>query len=264
MCEVIGGIALIWTFIACLAAIVIHEVLHALTARALGMSLLYVRPTPVGLKARLRTRNKSFWKLALFYLAGPLGNIFTAIALCGTKGILKELFFANLAIGIFNLLPIYPLDGGQILFIVLYKTLGSNRAFKLLKRLTTVLRVLLYLFGLLLTIFYKNPSLLVAAFLLPGVRLLEETVSMMKLENLISRKQRLLSRKIYAARHLVAMEDLKLGDLLQKLDYDRFHIIHILNKELDVIGQITEQQLLKALESCDASDKISDVFYFGL
>lgn len=256
-----GGIALIGTIGACLLAILLHECFHALSARCFRTALYFVRPSAIGLKARLKDRPKSFKKLTAIYISGPVGNFLLAALFFGREGFWGDLFEANLAIGLFNLLPIHPLDGGQIFLIVAYKLMGSNRAFKVLKRMTVALKIALYLLGLLQLILFTNPSLLVAAILLPGTRLLEETMSIMKLENLINRKQRIMRKKIFSARHLVILDDSSLGDIIQRLDYDRFHILYVLNKDMEIIGQITEQQVIKALQTCNATDRVCDIFF---
>lgn len=260
-----GGIALIAVIAACILAVLFHEIAHAFAARLFGVALFSFRPSPIGIRARLKGSPKSFKKQMMIYLAGPLGNFILAFILffCG-EGFIRTLFEANLAIGLFNLLPMYPLDGGQIFIIFSYKLAGSNVTFKLIKRLSVAVKAVLVITGLIQVIFFSNPSLLVAVVMLPGTRLLEETVSMMKLENLLNRKQRIISKGIYPARHIIAMEDCTLGDIMQKLDYDRFHIIYILDKDLEIIGQITEQQMIKAMQTCSSSDKISDVFFLGL
>ncbi len=260
----VGGIALIAIIISSILAVLLHEGAHAICARLLGMSLIYVRPTAVGMKARLRGNFKSFKKMTLFYLSGPAGNFLIAAVLWRYDGELGALCDANLAIGVFNLLPMYPLDGGQIALIVLYKLMGSSGAFVLIKRVTIVVRILMYAGGLLQLIILRNPSLLAAALVLPGTRLLEEKVGMMKLENLINRKQRIISKGVYPVRHVVVMDSCTLGDALQRMDYDRFHILYVLNSNMEIVGQITEQQVIKALQTCNASDKMCDVFFFGL
>lgn len=86
---------------------------------------------------------------------------------------------------------------------------------------------------------------------------------MMKLENLFNRKQRILKKRIYNVRHLVALEECTLGEIMQKLDYDRFHIIYIIDNEMNLVGQISEHQVIKAMQSCSSTDKICDVFFLG-
>jgi len=84
---------------------------------------------------------------------------------------------------------------------------------------------------------------------------------MMKLENLFNRKKRIKSKGIYTARHIVVMEDCKIVDVLQKLDYDRFHIIYILNGDMEILGTITEQHIIKALKTYRAANRVSDLLH---
>ncbi|MCX7772864.1 MAG: hypothetical protein N2376_07105, partial [Clostridia bacterium] len=243
MHQVSGGIALIEIIAACILAILLHEGSHTLAARLFGVALYAFRPSAIGIRAMLKSSPKSFKKQTLIFLSGPLGNFLMALLLWGSSGFLHTLAEASLAIGWYNLLPMYPLDGGQIFIIVFYKLMGSNKTFRLIKRISLMMKIILGLTGILQVLFFGNPSLLVAALMLPGTRLLEETVSMMKLENLLNRKQRIIKKGVYSARHLIVMEDCTLGDVIQKLDYDRFHILYVLNSDMEIIGQITEQQI---------------------
>ncbi|NMA65540.1 MAG: hypothetical protein GX957_04760, partial [Clostridiaceae bacterium] len=221
-------------FLACIIAVILHEVSHILAARILKVKLYDFRPTPIGIKARLKENPKSFKKQAAIFFAGPLGNFIIAIIFFNSSGFLHNLFEANLAIGIFNLLPVYPLDGSQIFIIVLYKLIGSTRTFKLVKLLSVIMKISLTMTGLIQIIFFYNPSFLIAALFLPTTKVIEEKMRIMKLENFLNRKQRILKKKIYAVRHIVAMHDCTLGELINKLDYDRFHIIYVLNDDLDI------------------------------
>ena len=82
----------------------------------------------------------------------------------------------------------------------------------------------------------------------------------MNIENLLSRRQRILRKGIYPALEFVVLEDCTIGEVINRLDYDRFHTIYILNKDLDIMGKITETDIIKATEKCSPKGKIGDVF----
>ena len=109
---------LIKILLACIIAVISHEIFHIIAALIFKARLYDFRPTPIGIKARLKQSPKSFKKQAAIFIAGPLGNILLAMLFIGRSGFLHNLSEANLAIGIFNMLPVYPLDGSQIFIIV--------------------------------------------------------------------------------------------------------------------------------------------------
>lgn len=235
--------------------------MHIVTAHLLKTPLVRIRILPGGLRAELKERDRSYRKLVLIYLSGPVGNLLAAAAFYGSQGFGQNLFEGNLAIGLFNLIPAHPLDGGQILLIILYNRMGGSRAVSVLKRLSVVLRIVFCLSGILQIVLYKNPSLLIAVLILPGHKLLEESMGVMRFENLFTRRQRIMKKKVYHVRHIAAMEDCSLGEVLKKLDYDSFHIIYLLNSSMEITGSITEQQILKALESCSSQEPIKTIIH---
>ena len=111
----------------CLVALQ-HEYAHAFAAARLGYSLNKVVLMPYGavIDGDLQgLRLKDEIKVAV---CGPLCNLYTAaffVALWwffpDTYAYTDTAFYASIAIALCNLIPAYPLDGGRVLFAVLYK-----------------------------------------------------------------------------------------------------------------------------------------------
>jgi stage IV sporulation protein FB len=81
----------------------------------------------------------------------------------------------------------------------------------------------------------------------------------MNLASLLNRKQRIKKKKLYPVREFAAMGNCFLQEVIQRLDYDCFHIIYILNEDMRIIGRITEQDLINAIQTYSCESKISDV-----
>ena len=91
-----------------LLAALIHEGGHLLAIRLCGGRALALRLHAGG--ARIETAPMEPGKAALCALAGPAAGALTIFA----WRFFPEMALAGLVQTIFNLLPIYPLDGGQV------------------------------------------------------------------------------------------------------------------------------------------------------
>ncbi len=122
-------------------SIYLHEMGHAAGGRLFGISTLDVTLTFFGGYARLGRQPRGTVEEVVVSFAGPAANLAIAGALFwwldSQQGIglsnhswqiLWRLADANLALGIFNLLPGYPLDGGHIARAVLTNFMKRNRA----------------------------------------------------------------------------------------------------------------------------------------
>ena len=136
----------IWNVVEYLALFVIvllHEFGHALACRRTGGVAERIVLWPFGGVAHVAPPQRpgaQLWSIA----AGPLVNVALVPVLLGAMWVLGEkglgdthpdlmdcLFMVNLiniALLVFNLLPIYPLDGGQILRSVLWYLVGPVKS----------------------------------------------------------------------------------------------------------------------------------------
>lgn len=95
--------------------VIIHEMCHLIVGLIIGgkANKMYITPFGVSLEMYLYGKTKHLNKI-IFYLSGPIINIILGFIFFYLKFDFK-LVYTNFAIGLFNLLPILPLDGGKVL-----------------------------------------------------------------------------------------------------------------------------------------------------
>jgi Zn-dependent protease len=116
------------------ASVLVHELAHALAARALGVPTAEIRLFVFGGVARIRGEPPEAGGEALMAMAGPLASVtlagLLALAATATRGsaadLLGLLFAGNLVLAAFNLLPGFPLDGGRIARALLWRATGRR------------------------------------------------------------------------------------------------------------------------------------------
>ncbi|MFM9865528.1 MAG: M50 family metallopeptidase [Micropepsaceae bacterium] len=115
--------------------IYLHEMGHAFGGWLFGIRTLDVTLTFFGGYARLVGVPRGSFQNVVVSFAGPAANLLIAGVLYwysanvdGTSYVVSRLAFANLFLGIFNLLPGYPLDGGHIAAAVLSNFMPMGRA----------------------------------------------------------------------------------------------------------------------------------------
>ena len=115
--------------------ILLHELGHALTARAYGIGTRGIVLLPIGGVAKLERMPRDPKQELMITLAGPAVNfvlaglLYALLALASSKialgldvfqsGFFSMLLAANVFLGVFNLLPAFPMDGGRILRAIL-------------------------------------------------------------------------------------------------------------------------------------------------
>lgn len=157
-----GGVALVSTFtvIAVLfASVLVHELGHSLAARSVNVRTKDIVLMPVGGIARLEGApflpNKELW----ISFAGPAVNLLIACSLLpfshvGTSGLfdLKSLYeltlvdqiiVLNFILGVSNLLPALPLDGGRVFRSIVAMKYGHLAATQTAARLSRWIGVLI-------------------------------------------------------------------------------------------------------------------------
>lgn len=120
--------------------IFLHELAHVLVGLLLGFRVSSISMNIFGFSAQLYTyKSRKPYIRIITYLAGPIFNLICAIAFYFSKiesEIVLNVIYTNLALCIFNLFPILPLDGGKILKEVLKSFLGNKNASVIMNTIT--------------------------------------------------------------------------------------------------------------------------------
>jgi Zn-dependent protease len=137
--------------------VLLHELGHALMARRFGIETADITLYPIGGVARLRRMPRAPGAELLIALAGPAVNFAIAaglftVALGGMAGdfagpwlggFLSQLMLVNLGLGVFNLLPAFPMDGGRVLRALLSGWVGRAQATTIAARVGQFLAIVL-------------------------------------------------------------------------------------------------------------------------
>lgn len=122
---------------------ILHELGHLIAGLILKFKPNEIKLTPFGLQISFNVDyyNKELnIQKAIIALAGPLTNflIATIVIIFAKFNVTFEntyiyqlIIYSNFLIGIFNLIPIYPMDGGRFLKEVLKLIWGRKKAYKL-------------------------------------------------------------------------------------------------------------------------------------
>ena len=102
-----------------LGAAAAHELGHWLALRLLGASVLGLRVGIFGAVMEIDTRQLSYGGELFSVLAGPGANLLCALGLIALGRDMEVAAGAHLVLGVFNLLPVRPLDGGRALYLLI-------------------------------------------------------------------------------------------------------------------------------------------------
>lgn len=186
--------------------VVLHELSHALTARAFGVKTTDITLLPIGGVSRLERQPEVPYQELLVAVAGPALNFVLAgvcllvLALRAPEGglqaavtaptLLANLLWVNVALGAFNLLPAFPMDGGRAVRAGLSMFISRARATRVAAGLGKALAAAFVVVGVL-----YNPVLaLIGFFVWLGASAETATVDMQRAMEGLSVGDAMISR----------------------------------------------------------------------
>ena len=258
--AVLRGLALVGIIF---GSVVLHELGHALVARGAGIPAKGIVLLPIGGvtildESQAVSNPAETWKRDVrIAAAGPLVNLaiagvstlailalmphfpFFGRPLLHSSNLLRGLVWSNVYLGLFNLLPAYPMDGGRVLRALFSRNMEPGAATQRAIRIGQVFSFLFMMVGMLVGDWWL---VMIGCFLFVGAQLEER------------------SAVFQSVLHSVHLEEVMLTDFATLSPADTLEdaldkAVHTLQDDFpvvrgsDMVGVISKQKILDALRS---------------
>lgn len=112
----------------------------------------------MGLSIFFKQQKAKWWIQFAVSFAGPATNFIIAVILAGFAQVTRRetIIYTNLLLGIFNLLPVFPLDGGRMLKAVLQRFYTIKITDEYIHKISNMIMVILTVIASIGTIYLKN------------------------------------------------------------------------------------------------------------
>ena len=146
---------------------IIHEMGHMLMGILLGLQAEKVEIMPFGVAVsfkvklddyneKIKNARKVELKKIAIATAGPLTNLILILIFLYLPNINIEFVYANLLIMLFNLIPIFPLDGGRILKSIIQIFKGYKTAITYTNKISNIVLLIITTLSSIAIMYYKN------------------------------------------------------------------------------------------------------------
>lgn len=249
-------------------SMVIHEAAHIAAAVIQKRILVSVGITAIGLNAVIEENPDMEANRFLININGPIANIlmFFSCIIIDTYYFsiwdnMRFFIYANICLAVFNMLPILPLDGGRIFRDILVSKMGLLRGSKYARRMSVGFAAVLLVLGFFqyLVSKYNFSLILIAGYILYFQKSNRAEETLMNIKNLLFKRSRFLKKGVYPGRELVVLESMHLGDLIKSMDFDRFHIVYVVNENMRVVRVFTEQEIMDNIMKYNSDISFKDL-----
>jgi stage IV sporulation protein FB len=242
-----------------------HELVHLLTAQKLGFKVRELELFPFGGIGKLDSIIGPDPKIEIIIsLAGPIINILFAflfrvtMEFFYTNPILELLFKCNFYMGIFNLLPVLPLDGGRILRGLLSYIIGFKASTNRLTYITYGFSIVLIIIGIYSMIYYRTGIYYawIAIFISIAANKEKKMAAFIFIKEIAEKKAELTRRGIMKTQHFIVLGSMSVHSILDYFLPKRYHIIIVVDKNGNTIGTLNENELFDGIMKYDIDVKI--------
>jgi stage IV sporulation protein FB len=239
-------------------SVFLHEIGHVLVAMGYGIKIKEIELLPFGGVAKVEGDIEINPVIETYVaLAGPLTNCFLAcaghmlnISGMGNQQWLPFFISCNLLLGLFNLLPAIPLDGGRVFRAFISLRLGVKRATDKAVTLSVLLSCIVIIFGVLVFTDDRGKGLncvVIAVFLVYSAMKEKGAGMYIFMKFLTRKKEELFKEGVLPGRQLVALESSRLRDVVRYFVPRKYHLVVVMGRDQAIRGTLTEGEVIAGL-----------------
>ncbi|HTG69194.1 MAG TPA: M50 family metallopeptidase [Candidatus Udaeobacter sp.] len=255
--------------------VLVHELGHVIVALGFGWTVREVKLLPFGGVVEVEEAGGVPAKEeAIVAIAGPLQNVWMGLAawICGQLGLwdlewAEYVWKANLMIGLFNLLPIHPLDGGKLLQAALSYTVNYYKMLIWSARISLLFSVLMIVCSLLPLLVYKDGVqlnlLIVGLFLIMTNWTYYRNVPFLFFRFLMYRERVTLQAltRGHIASPIIVSGRQSIISVARLFRRERYHLIYMVEADSKEVKVLPEQKIVEGcLSESNPNRAVSELF----